>query len=78
MINDVFKWIMRTTLIAVFWVFALSITYNGKTLFNYANNALVQNELVYFLDGQLGDIWSKISETARVTYNQVTKSEPKA
>jgi len=78
MINDVLKWAGRTILIAVFWVFALSVTVSGRPLFNYANETLVQNEIVRYIDTQLGELWAKISETARVTYNQLGEPKDKA
>jgi hypothetical protein len=54
------------------WVFALSITWNGKMFFSYAHEILVQNRIVDAIDEELGDLWYKVSETARITFNNVS------
>lgn len=74
--NDFIKWVTRTSLIAVFWVFILSITIDGRSLFSYANRLLVQNSLVQMLDEELADLWDKIYNTAKVTFSE-TKEEKK-
>ena len=75
MINDISKWLFRTSLIAIFWVFALSISIKGQPLFNYANDFFVQNELVRFVDRQLGELWTKVSDTARITFSDDTRDK---
>ena len=65
-------------LLPIFWVFALSITVKGQPLFNYANEVFVQNDIVRFLDSELGELWTKISETARVTFSEMGKEDKKA
>ncbi len=68
MINDLLKWLFRTIFAAIFWVFVFSITVNGRSIFYYANDLLVQNEFVQTIDEQFTDLWQRLSETARVTF----------
>lgn len=72
MINDFFKWLCKTTFIAVIWVFVFSINIKGKTIFSHSNEVLVQNQFVSMLDEELGRLWFKISETARLTFRSVS------
>lgn len=73
--NDIIKWLTKTGFIAVFWVFIFSITIDGRTVFSYANNFLVQNSLVRTLDEELHDLWVKIYQTAQVTFSDISKSD---
>ncbi len=76
--NDFLKWCLKTTLIGAFWVFFLSITINGRSLFSYANGVLIQNSVVQYLDEELADLWSKITKTARVTFSEMSEGDKKA
>ncbi|MGE0173874.1 MAG: hypothetical protein AB7T49_13850 [Oligoflexales bacterium] len=76
--NDFIKWILRTTLIGVAWVFLLSVTVNGRTVFSYANNTLVQNNFVQMLDQELTTLWFKVYNTARITFDQMTNPDRKS
>ena len=73
--NDLLKWLFKTTFIGIFWVFILSITLNGRPFFNYANNLLVQNSLVRMLDEELASLWVKVAKTARVTFKEVSAKD---
>ncbi len=64
------KWSLKTSLTAIVWVFILSITWNGRTMFSYANQILVQNPLVETIDEELATIWDKLSETAKITFSE--------
>ncbi len=75
MFNDFMKWFGRNLLIAVVWVFIFSINIKGQTLFTHSNEVLVQNEIVRAIDEQIGQIWYKISETARITFRNVSGKE---
>lgn len=66
--NDILKWIGKNLLTAVFWVFVLSITVNGRSLFSHANGVLVQNTLVQTIDEELAELWVKIYRTAKMTF----------
>lgn len=73
------KWLIKTCLSAVIWVFVFSMEVQGRTLFSYANEYLVQNSVVQGLDDELGKLWSKVSETARLAFSSDSKPElPKA
>jgi len=76
--DDIIKWLVRVSFIGIFWVFFLSITIDGRSIFSYANDALVQNSFVQFLDEELADLWSKIAETARVTFSEMSQGDRKA
>jgi hypothetical protein len=75
--KDFFKWLLRNTAIGIFWIFLLSITVEGRTIFSYANNTLVQNDFVRMVDEDLSDLWRKVYSTAKVTFNEMSKNEDK-
>jgi hypothetical protein len=68
--NDAIKWTLKVALQGVLWVFLLSITVSGRTVFEHAHGALVQNVLVQTLDEELGDLWTKLSRTAELTFSE--------
>jgi hypothetical protein len=68
----------KLSLTAILWVFILSIRVDGRTLFSHANEVLVQNSIVRAIDGELANLWYRITETAKVTFDKVTKREDKA
>ncbi len=53
--SDTTKRILKVLGVGVIWVFALSIRVQGRTLFYYANDFLVQNRIVAAIDQTLGD-----------------------
>lgn len=75
--NDFFKWSLKTLCIGAFWVFFLSITIGGRSLFSYANQALVQNAAVQFIDSELADLWDRVAKTARVTFSEMSEGDRK-
>jgi hypothetical protein len=75
--NNFLKWWLKTLFIGIFWVFFLSITINGRTLFSHAHGVFVDNAAVHFLDQELAELWDKVSETARVTFQQISEGERK-
>lgn len=77
MLNDMLKWFFRTSAFAVLWVFIFSITINGKPFFNYANEVLVQNDIVRFLDRELNELWVKFKDTAAVTFSDPAARDEK-
>lgn len=78
MFNDFLKWCLRTVFIGIFWVFFLSITIDGRPLFSYANETLVQNRIVRYLDEELADLWYRVKETARLTFSDMSEIDRKA
>ncbi len=76
--NDFLKWLGRTSMIAVFWVFVLSLNFSNRPLFYYANDALVQNSFVQMLDEELSSLWVKVVDTARITFRNLSASDEKA
>ncbi len=74
--NDIFKWIGKFFMHSVLWVFVLSVRWDGRTVFSYANEVLVQNALVQTLDEELAEVWYKVSETAKVTFSESDQESP--
>ena len=73
--NDIVKWLAKTSSAGILWVFLLSITVEGRTIFSYANSFLVQNALVRMLDEELGDLWYKVYTTAQTTYHEIRETD---
>lgn len=76
--NDMIKWVFKVALQGIVWVFLLSISVNGRTLFEHAHQTLVQNTLVQTMDEELGDLWTKLSRTASATFSEKSKNDDKA
>lgn len=57
--------VVRWAVIACAWIFVLSIKVNGKTLFYYGNDILVQNRVVQAIDSQVTDWWQQAKVAAR-------------
>ena len=57
--NDLLKWLRKTIISAICWVFLLSLNISGRSLFSYANEILVQNQIIRAVDAELSDLWTK-------------------
>ncbi len=66
--KEALKWLGRTSISAIFWVFILSIRYDGRTLFSYANNFLVQNSFLQVVDSVANTLFD-ISDVAKMTFS---------
>ena len=75
--NEILKWLIKLSVSGVFWVFCLSVTVEGRTVFSYAHNYLINNTFVEMLDGELADLWSKVYKTARTTFSENQEIEKK-
>jgi hypothetical protein len=75
--NDALKWLLKVALHAVLWVFLLSIKVDGRPAFTYANEVLVQNSLVRAVDDELGDLWYRLSRTAKTTFSKSNQEDGK-
>lgn len=73
--KDQLKKLGKILLHATFWIFLLSIRWEGRTLFSYGNEILVQNRVVRAIDSGLGDLWYKVSETARITFRKLSEKD---
>ncbi len=76
--NDFVKWILKVMFQAVLWVFILSIKVDSRPIFNYANEVFVQNTLVQTVDEEMGTLWSRLSKTAKATFNKTEVDQEKA
>ena len=61
----------------VFWVFLLSIQWEGRSLFDRSHEILVENPLVEVVDEELRILWEKISSTAESTYAEFKEKRAK-
>ena len=73
--TEIVKWLGKSTLTAIFWVFILSIHVQGRPLFFIAHEIFIQNAFVQQMDEYLVDLWGKASETASRTYDQLSDEE---
>lgn len=73
--SDLIRWAVRNAAVAVLWVFILSITVNDRSLFAHANRFLVQNRVVAMVDEGLGELWTRVYETARATLQDLSGTE---
>ena len=73
--KDYLKRLGRILLHASFWIFVFSVRWDGRTLFSYGNEILVQNRIVKAIDESMGDIWYRVSETARITFKKLSEKD---
>ena len=59
--HPILAWMWRTGLKGMLWVFILSAQWDGRTLFSYAHNTLVQNTIVQAIEDEASDAWSRIA-----------------
>jgi len=76
--NDILKWIGKFTLQLIVWTFILSINWNQKPLFTHAHEVFVQNALVEAVDEELSHLWSRVKETAKVTFSSDQEDKEKS
>jgi hypothetical protein len=74
-VNDFMKWFLKVLLSAMIWVFVLSVRWDGRTMFSYANEALVQNALVGALDEQAAELWHRFKGSVRQTFTEDASKE---
>ena len=70
--DRILKWLLRTALQGIVWVFILSISVDGRPLFSHAQDVLVQNTVVRAVDEQLAELWQKAREMAKLTFDSPT------
>jgi hypothetical protein len=57
--NGAISWLFKIALQMVFWVFLLSIRWDGRTLFDRAHEILVDNSVVAEVDREASRIWAR-------------------
>ena len=75
MIKDIITWGIKACFQLVLWVFLLSISWDGRTLFDRTHEIIVDNEVVESLDLQLRELWEEISRTAQTTFSEVANKK---
>ena len=68
--SDRIKRVFKVLLQGVIWIFVLSIQIEGRPIFYYLNDIMVKNSVVKGVDRELGDLWYRVSETARLTFSK--------
>ncbi len=73
--GDRLRWLGKHALIGVFWIYLLSFTFNGRSLFSYANSLLVKNVAVETLDQKFAETWERVYRTAKVSIREFTRDD---
>jgi hypothetical protein len=77
MFKEICLKLVKFSFVGVLWVFLLSITVNERPLFSHANELLVQNAAVEFVENQAAEYWTKIKETVTITYGEISGTKIK-
>jgi hypothetical protein len=75
--SDTTKRLLKIFGVGIIWVFILSVRIQGHTLFYYANDFLVQNQIVAAIDQTLGDGVDALFIKLGSAYDSVTGSDSK-
>ena len=75
--NDLLRWSAKLVGSAVFWVFVLSMRFEGRPLFYQANDIFVQNTVVRTIDEGLTDVWHRLRRAAKVAFAKNAPDEAK-
>lgn len=73
--SDRTKKILRFFGMGVLWVYLLSIRVGGETIFHYAHDILVENQIVEAIDRQLGETYDSTIKVAGNAFNRITGRE---
>jgi hypothetical protein len=58
--------------LGVVWVYILSIRLGGQTVFHYANDILVKNQIVEAIDRQLADVVQDAKDLAEHSFSKLS------
>lgn len=75
--RDLLRYAGKVVLQGIMWVFILSLSWNGKSLYSYSYDILVDNALVRTLDAEFAEVWYKLVKTAKVTFAEPLPEEVK-
>jgi hypothetical protein len=70
--GDRTKKVLKFLGLGVLWVYILSVRVGGDTIFSYANDILVKNQIVEAIDRQLADSYDGAIKAAGQAYARVT------
>jgi len=70
--GDRTKKVLKFLGLGVLWVYILSVRVGGDTIFSYANDILVKNQIVEAIDRQLADSYDGAIRAAGHAYARVT------
>jgi hypothetical protein len=76
MLNALLNGLVKSSLYMILWVFILSISWNGRTLFDRAHDVLVDNAVVHAIDHMAMDAWDAIQVRLAIALNQSKDSLP--
>jgi hypothetical protein len=64
--NTLVNWAIKTSLSAIVWVFVLSVEYDQRTLFSYANELLVENRIFQKVEGYAKMLWHNLANDVEI------------
>lgn len=64
--NTLVNWAIKTSISAIVWVLVLSVEYDQRTLFSYANEVLVENRLFQKVEGYAKMLWHNLSNDVEI------------
>jgi hypothetical protein len=70
--SDRMKNILKFVGVGVVWVYILSIRVGGSTLFQHANDILVQNQIVEAIDRQLAEVFESAMNMAGNAFEKIS------
>ena len=74
MIKDILVWCFKSCLQGVMWVFILSISLKGRTLFERGHDIFVDNRVVSYLDDQVELLINNTEKVIKTSLSQFTKN----
>ncbi|MBI2602519.1 MAG: hypothetical protein HYW48_05625 [Deltaproteobacteria bacterium] len=66
MLKELVKWVFRTIIQMITWVYVLSLPFNGLPLYEHARSVLVDNRVVDLIEEYAVDFTDKISGRAKI------------
>jgi hypothetical protein len=64
----VLKWLGRSTIFGVIWIFVLSIHWKNEPIFNPMSDFFVKNALVSSVDRELADFIRRVQTAVKVAW----------
>ena len=69
--KEMVGWILKTLLSMIFWVYVLSFSWEGKTLFERARGVFVDNAVTEFLTEEASSIYNESMNMVKVRIEKV-------
>lgn len=76
MLKEFIKWLFKTLIQMITWVYVLSFPFNGLPLYEHARSVLVDNRVVDLIEEYVSEFTDKIGGRAKIAiHNMSTDSE---